>query len=102
MVGCCPGEACSQEYSELVSAGCCATSGLRFSQDQLALLLQFCLLQCFSLMVRVVWPFGFVFWTALGAFGGGSPQSCPVVVLVVAALSLYRDDLSLLPVGLSV
>ncbi|MQL80198.1 hypothetical protein Taro_012628, partial [Colocasia esculenta] len=36
--------------------------------------------------------------TALGAFGGGSLQSCPVVVLVVAALSLCRDELSLLPV----
>ncbi|MQL77538.1 hypothetical protein Taro_009963, partial [Colocasia esculenta] len=30
-VGCCPGEGCSQDYSGRVSAGCCATSGLRLS-----------------------------------------------------------------------
>ncbi|MQL97167.1 hypothetical protein Taro_029851 [Colocasia esculenta] len=71
----------------------------------------------FSRMVHVVWLFGLCvlvkvlpriapcrFWhrTTLGAFGGGSPQSCPVVVLVVAALSLCRDELSLLPAGLPV
>ncbi|MQL84415.1 hypothetical protein Taro_016924 [Colocasia esculenta] len=38
------------------------------------------------------------FWMALDAFGGGPPQSYPMFVLVVAALSLYRDELSLLPV----
>ncbi|MQM05304.1 hypothetical protein Taro_038110 [Colocasia esculenta] len=36
---------------------------------------------------------------ALGFFGGGSPQSCPVVVLVVAALSPYKDELSFCGAG---
>ncbi|MQM17926.1 hypothetical protein Taro_050907 [Colocasia esculenta] len=35
-VGCCPGEGCSQDYSGLVSAGCCATSGLRYAVVVLA------------------------------------------------------------------
>ncbi|MQL78137.1 hypothetical protein Taro_010559 [Colocasia esculenta] len=39
--------------------------------------------------------------TALGAFGGGSPQSC-FVLFWLSLLSLYRDELSLLPVGLFV
>ncbi|MQM04719.1 hypothetical protein Taro_037523 [Colocasia esculenta] len=30
-VGCCPGEICSQDYFGLVSADCCATSGLRYA-----------------------------------------------------------------------
>ncbi|MQM15336.1 hypothetical protein Taro_048282 [Colocasia esculenta] len=38
----------------------------------------------------------------LALFGRGSPQSCLVFALVVSALSLCGDELSLLPVGLSV
>ncbi|MQL68342.1 hypothetical protein Taro_000635, partial [Colocasia esculenta] len=35
-VGCCPGEGCSQDYFRLVSAGCCAISGLRYAVVVLA------------------------------------------------------------------
>ncbi|MQM12268.1 hypothetical protein Taro_045184 [Colocasia esculenta] len=35
-VGCCPGEVRSQDCSRLVSAGCCATSGLRYAAVVLA------------------------------------------------------------------
>ncbi|MQL96371.1 hypothetical protein Taro_029043 [Colocasia esculenta] len=81
-VSCCPGEACSQDYSGLVFAGCCATSGLRYvvvvlagafwwvSQNGALVVLvevlpgpacvasAVLLAAVFSLMVRVVWSFG--------------------------------------------
>ncbi|MQM13118.1 hypothetical protein Taro_046040, partial [Colocasia esculenta] len=57
-VGCCPGEVRSQDCSGLVSAGCCATSGLRYDVVVLA--------------VAFWWVFP---ERRLGGSGGGSPRT---------------------------
>ncbi|MQM22798.1 hypothetical protein Taro_055856, partial [Colocasia esculenta] len=147
LVGYCLGEACSQDCSGLVSAGCCVTSGLRYvvvvlasafwwvSQNGALVVLvevppeSVCVAStgCYVFLSvgHVFWPFAWAAswcrfsqdWLALflqfrllqsgspradlGAFGGGSPQSCPVVALVVTALSLYRDELSFCAGGTS-
>ncbi|MQL88615.1 hypothetical protein Taro_021180, partial [Colocasia esculenta] len=77
-------------------------------EDLLALLLQFCLLQCFSLMVRVVWPFSFVCFDEgssqdrpFVASGGGRLLVLLVEVLPRAALWLFWLSLLFLCVEMS-
>ncbi|MQL75893.1 hypothetical protein Taro_008274 [Colocasia esculenta] len=93
-VGCCPGEVRSQDCSGLVSAGCCATSVLRHDVVVLAV----------------------AFWRVFPerCLGGSGEErflelwlevlpKLPCVCFACrCSLSLYGDELSLFPVGLSV
>ncbi|MQM22700.1 hypothetical protein Taro_055755, partial [Colocasia esculenta] len=58
IVGCCPGKVRSQDCSGHVSAGCCATSRLRYA----------------AVVLAVAFWWVFPEWR-LGGFGGGSPRT---------------------------
>ncbi|MQM17797.1 hypothetical protein Taro_050774 [Colocasia esculenta] len=123
IVGCCLGEVRSQDCSRLIFAGCCATSGLRyaavvlvvafwwvfprtapwwfwwrFSQNQFVLLPLFVVFSLLAVCLGCVLVM--VPRMALGALGRGPPQAA-LCLFCLSLLSLCRDELSPLPVGLS-
>ncbi|MQL81512.1 hypothetical protein Taro_013974 [Colocasia esculenta] len=125
-VGCCPGEGSSQDCSGLVlpvvvlpqgsgmlllhwlvrSSGFSRTAPWwfwwRFSQNQFVLLLLAAVFSLLAVCLAVCLGYVLVmfFQNSSWRFGWRFSPMLPCVVLAVATLSLYGDELSLLPIGL--